>query len=389
MVVHTFVFSLFVVFAGAAIVSTLALLTRQSLLVAYMLLGLCLGPYGLHWVGNAELVRRIGEVGIIFLLFLLGLDLPPQKLFHMFKKISIIGVASSLIFFVVGFVLARLFRFTEVESIIIGGAMMFSSTIIGIKLLPTTVLHHQHIGEVMISVLLFQDIIAIIALTALHAVVSDQVVSREVLFVLIAFPGLLIFAYFFQRFVLMGLLKRFNRIKEYLFLIAIGWCLSMAELARVLHLSVEMGAFVAGVGLATSSLAIYIAESLKPVRDFFLVLFFFSVGASVDIRHFGSIALAAVVMALVFTFLKPLLYRYLLIGVSEHPTMSWEVGMRLGQNSEFSLIIATIAFEEHLISMGADTLIQAVTILTFVISSYLVVLKYPTPVALNDRLRRD
>jgi Kef-type K+ transport system membrane component KefB len=343
----------------------------------------------LHWVGNEESVHRIGEVGIIFLLFLLGLDLPPQKLLHMFKKISIIGIVSSLIFLSVGFILAQLFRFNEVESLIIAVAMMFSSTIIGIKLLPTTVLHHQHIGEVMVSVLLFQDIIAISALTALHAVVSDQVISKELLFVLIAFPGLLLFAYLFQRFVLMGLLKRFNRIKEYLFLIAIGWCLSMAELARVLHLSVEMGAFVAGVGLATSSLAIYIAESLKPVRDFFLVLFFFSVGASVDIHQFGTIAVAAIVMTIAFTFLKPLVYRYLLIGVSEQPKMSWEVGTRLGQNSEFSLIIASIAFEEHLIGMGADTLIQAVTILTFVISSYLVVLRYPTPVALSDRLRRD
>jgi Kef-type K+ transport system membrane component KefB len=386
---HSFVFSLFVVFGGAAIISTLALLTRQSLLVAYMILGLLLGPYGFHWINNSEVVRRIGETGIIFLLFLLGLDLPPQKLQHMFKKISWVGIVSSFVFFALGFFLAKLFGYTQIESYVIGSAMMFSSTIIGIKLLPTSVLHHQHTGELMVSVLLFQDIVAIIILTILHTAVLQDAVAKEMIFVLIAFPCMLVFAFYFERYVLMGLLRRFNRIKEYLFLIAIAWCFSMAELARVLHLSIEMGAFVAGVSLATSPIAIYIAESLKPVRDFFLVLFFFSVGASIDLRYFMSIALAAIVITIVFTVLKPIVYRFLLTGVSEQKSVAWETGVRLGQNSEFSLIIAYIAFDEHLIGAGASTLIQAVATLTFIISSYFVVLKYPTPVALNDRLRRD
>src|SRR3990167_209832 len=168
MVSHSFVFSLFIVFSGAAIAATVALMTRQSLIVAYMLLGLMLGPFGLQWINDAEVVRRIGEVGIIFLLFLLGLDLSPQKLQHMFKKISMVGAISSVVFFVSGFVLSKAFGYTNVEAAVIGSAMMFSSTIIGIKLLPTTVLHHQHIGELMISVLLFQDIVAIFILAVLR-----------------------------------------------------------------------------------------------------------------------------------------------------------------------------------------------------------------------------
>ena len=389
MVAHSFVFSLFIVFTGAAIVATLALLTRQSLIVAYMLLGLFLGPFGLRWINDAEVVRRIGETGIIFLLFLLGLDLSPQKLQHMFKKISMVGVVSSVTFFACGFVLSQLFGYTIVESAVIGSAMMFSSTIIGIKLLPTTVLHHQHTGELMVSVLLFQDIVAIFILAVLHTAVMHQQMWKEILFLLIAFPGLLLFVFLFQRYVLMKLLKRFNRIKEYLFLLAIAWCLSMAELARVLHLSVEMGAFVAGVSLASSPISIYIAESLKPVRDFFLVLFFFSVGASIAIRDFSNVIFCALVMTAIFTVLKPLVYGYLLTWVSEQKSVAWETAMRLGQNSEFSLIIAYTAFQEKIIGLNANTVIQSVAMLTFIISSYWVVLKYPTPVAMNDRLRRD
>ena len=389
MVPHSFVFSLFIVFSGAAIAATVALMTRQSLIVAYMLLGLMLGPFGLQWINDAEVVRRIGEVGIIFLLFLLGLDLSPQKLQHMFKKISMVGAISSVVFFVSGFVLSKAFGYTNVEAAVIGSAMMFSSTIIGIKLLPTTVLHHQHIGELMISVLLFQDIVAIFILAVLRTAGLHEDLTKEVLFLLIAFPGLLVFVFLFQRYVLMGLLKRFNRIKEYLFLLAIAWCLSMAELARVLHLSVEMGAFVAGVSLASSPIAIYIAESLKPVRDFFLVLFFFSVGASIAIRDFSKVIFFALLMTIVFSILKPIIYRYLFTWVSEQKSVAWETAMRLGQNSEFSLIIAYTAFSEQLIGLNASTVIQSVAMLTFIISSYCVVLKYPTPVALNDRLRRD
>src|SRR3990167_4563964 len=181
MVSHSFVFSLFIVFAGAAIVATMALLTRQSLIVAYMLLGLLLGPFGLQWINDAEMVRRIGEVGIIFLLFLLGLDLSPQKLQQMFIKISMVGVVSSVVFFAFGFVLSRMFGYTNIESVVIGSAMMFSSTIIGIKLLPTTVLHHQHTGELMISVLLFQDIVAVFILAVLRTIGMHEQMTKEIL----------------------------------------------------------------------------------------------------------------------------------------------------------------------------------------------------------------
>ena len=155
---------IFLVFTGAAVLSTLALFARQSLLVAYMFLGILIGPWGLGWVSALDNIRMIGDVGIIFLLFLLGLHLPPQKLVYMLRKISVVGLLSSAVFCIMGFVVSRLFGFDAVSSWVIGATMMFSSTIIGIKLLPTTVLHHQHTGEVMISVLLLQDLLAIVVM---------------------------------------------------------------------------------------------------------------------------------------------------------------------------------------------------------------------------------
>ena len=163
----------------------------------------------------------------------------------------------------------------------------------------------------------------------------------------------------------------------------------MAEIAHLLGLSIEMGAFIAGISIATSPIAIYIAESLKPVRDFFLVLFFFSIGASFDTRNMASWIWPACVLAVVITIIKPIVYRYLFAWSGETKKVAWEVGSRLGQNSEFSLVIAYTALNQQLITSDVNTMIQAITMITFVISSYYVVMRYPTPVAMSDRLRRD
>ena len=168
MVDQNLIFSIFLIFAGAAVLSTFALLTRQSMLVAYIFLGVLLGPFGIKLIGEIKLVHAVSDVGIIFLLFLLGLNLPPQKLWSMLKKVSRVGVVSTLIFGAIGYLVAWWSGYTIVECLVIGAAMTFSSTIIGIKLLPTTILHHQHTGEVMISVLLLQDLFAILVLLFMH-----------------------------------------------------------------------------------------------------------------------------------------------------------------------------------------------------------------------------
>ena len=222
-------YTIFLIFSGAAVFSTLVLYTRQSLLVAYILLGAALGPWGLKWIGDLDTVKDVGEVGIVFLLFLLGLHLQPQNLLHMLKKVTWIAMFSSLLFAVIAYFIGRWFGLTSVESIILGAAMMFSSTIIGLKLLPTTILHHQHTGEVMISVLLMQDIIAIVILIAINGSQAGSLFSwHDLILVVVALPALMLFAFAFERYVLVKLLARFDRTQEYVFLLSIGWCLGVA-----------------------------------------------------------------------------------------------------------------------------------------------------------------
>ena len=382
-------FSIFLIFTGAAVLAAIALFARQSLLVAYIFLGGLLGPWGLKLVDDPSIIQQIGHVGIIFLLFLLGLNMHPWQLARMLKKAITVTALSSLAFGLTGFAVSWIFGFRITESIIIGAVMMFSSTIIGLKLLPTTALHHRHVGQVMISILLLQDIIAITILLLLEGASQTGMEWQQIGKLAIAVPVLVVFSFLFERYILVPLIQRFDTIQEYIFLTAIGWCLGMAQLADVLGLSYEIGAFIAGVSLATNPIARFIAESFKPLRDFFLIMFFFSLGASFDLPMLPDIAFAAITLAALMLVMKPFVFSRLLKQTGESGTLPNEVGVRLGQASEFSLMIAVLALNAGAIGLQASYLIQTTTLITFIVSAYLIMLRYPTPIAVSDALRKD
>jgi len=381
------VFSFFLVFAGAMVLATFALFTRQPLLIAYIALGAIVGPFGMGWIEHPDELADMADIGIIFLLFLLGLDMQPSALFAVLRKAMLVALASSLVFFAAGFALTQAFGFSTMDSVIIGLAMMFSSTIIGLKLLPTTVLHHKHIGELMIGLLLIQDMLAILVLILLGVLEGGS--SMPVWQPFIALPLLAVACYLLVKGVLLPLTVRFDRYHEYLFILAIGWCLAVAEGAKLVGLTHEIGAFIAGVTLATSPIAQFIAISLKPLRDFFLVMFFFALGARFNLQLLAVVALPAMLLALLVLVLKPVSFRLLLGRFSERRELAWDVGLRLGQISEFSLLIGFVAVQSALLSEQGSLLIQATAILTFVISSYIVVFSLPNPIAVSDKLRRD
>ena len=382
-------YSMFIIFTGAAVFATIALYARQAMLVGYIILGILLGPWGLSLVNDPDLIKDISHIGIIFLLYLLGLDLLPQQLWKMLGEALEITLLSSTVFLVTGFFIAWLFNFPVLDSVLTGAVMMFSSTIIGLKLLPTTTLHHRHTGQIIISVLLIQDLLAIIILLLLQGYGKGEKLLVDILLQLATLPIIILAAYVLERYVVIKLIQRFDQIHEYIFLLAIAWCLGIAEIAVYFGLSYEIGAFIAGVTLASSPIAFFITERLKPLRDFFLIIFFFSLGASFKISAIGGIIFPAAVLALFVIFLKPMIFSRLLSRAGEKATISREVGFRLGQASEFSLLIAVLAVESRFIGEVTSNLIQLTTLITFIISSYIIVFNYPTPIAVSDKLRRD
>jgi Kef-type K+ transport system membrane component KefB len=388
MVFQNIIFEFVLIFAGAAIFATLFLYLKQPVILAYIALGIAAGPWGLGFIKEPEHIEKLSHVGVILLLYLLGLNLQPGRLFHLFSKTAVVTALTSLVFLAVITAAALAFGFNLIESLIIGAALMFSSTIISLKLIPTTALHHRHTGEMMTSVLLMQDVIAIILILMLTGGQGEQV-TTAIAMLFIKLVLLAVIAYGFVKFVVNNLFLRFDIIKEYTFLLALGWGLFGAGVAEFVGLSYEMGAFIAGVAFASSPVAMAVAENLKPLRDFFLILFFFSIGAQFNFLVTQDVLLAGAVISLLVIVLKPLVFKQGFQLIGESKKFSMELGVRLGQGSEFSLLVAYSALAVGLIDTRASYLIQMVVIITFVLSTYWVVIRYRTPISSTERNRMD
>jgi len=384
-----FIQLIFLIFTGAAVIATAALYARQALPVAYIVLGAALGPWGLGLVANVEILEGMAEFGIIFLLFLLGLNLEPRELLRMLREAVLVTLVTCVVFFAVGAGVALVYGLDVLQAVLIGAAVMFSSTILGLKLLPTSTLHHQRLGEIIVAILLLQDIIAIAVILFIQGFAGSTNPLVDVGVLLVSAPVLFAVALSFCRFGLMPLMQRFDQIQEYIFLIAIGWCMAVAVIGHALGMSYEIGAFIAGVAIATSPVSRFIAETLKPLRDFFLVVFFFSLGARFDMSLLPQIFWPAVTLAVLLMLVKPLTFALLFRRQGERPGVSHEIGIRLGQVSEFSLLVAVVGLNTGLMTDKASYIVQATTILTFIASTYWIVLKLPSPIAISESLRRD
>jgi len=376
------------IFTGAALFATLFLYLRQPIILAYIVLGIVVGPKGLGLISDAEQIERLAHIGIILLLFLIGLNFQPAKFVGLLGRVGIVTLTTCFIFMLLSLTAASALGFPFIDSLIIGAALMFSSTIVSLKLIPTTKLHHHHVGELMISVLLLQDVIAIVLIVLVTEGGMDDI-TISVALLLLKLAVLSVMSFVIVRFVITNLFLKFDVIKEHTFVMALGWGLFVAGAAEMLGLSFEMGAFIAGISLATVPIALVIAEELKPLRDFFLILFFFSIGAEFDLVVSQELIVPGLIITALLMVAKPVIFNWGFKAIGEKPQNSAELGIRLGQASEFSLLIAFSALASGLIEERSSSLIQLVVVLTFVASTYWVVSSYPTPISYKSSQRKD
>jgi len=382
------IFELVLIFAGAAILATIFLYLKQPIILAYIALGMAIGPSGIGLIDNPHHIEQLSHIGIILLLFLIGLNLRPDRMAGLVGRVSALTFITSAMFMLLTTLAALLMGFPLAQGLVIGAALMFSSTIVGLKLIPTTTLHHKHRGEMMVSVLLLQDILAIIIILLITGGQENNI-PLTVSLLLLKLILLTVISFYVVKYVITALYIKFDTIHEHTFLMSLGWGLMVAGAAEYIGLSFEMGAFVAGVSIATLPIALVIAEELKPLRDFFLILFFFSIGAQFDLLMMKDIIIPGIVIALILVLAKPFIYRWGFNLTGEKDYVSKELGIRLGQASEFSLLVAYTALVSGLIDQRSSYLIQTVVILTFVISTYWVINKYPTPISSEASQRRD
>jgi len=382
------IFELGIIIVGAAILGTLFLYARQPILIAYIAIGFAIGPNGFALIRSTDHIENIAHFGVILLLFLIGLNLQPMKLLRIFRKTALLTFGTSLVFGCLSFLFTLLLRFDMHSAVLFGAAMMFSSTVVGLKLVPTTTLHHKRTGEIMTGVLLLQDVLAVLVILFVTGEKSNNVMGTFAILVgklfvlcLLSFAGV--------RFVMVPLLKKFDVVQEYTFVATLGWCLLWAEVAHILGISYEMGAFVAGLSIASCQIALIIAEHLKPLREFFLILFFFAVGAELNFQLDIPLVLAGVLFGAVLVPLKAAVFRLAFRKSGESKKLSQELAVRLAQSSEFSLLVIFAALSIGVLSAERAMMVQVTTIVTFIISTYWTVLRYPTPISMNAALRQD
>jgi Kef-type K+ transport system membrane component KefB len=382
------IFELSLIIVGAAALGTFFLYAKQPILIAYIALGFAVGPNGLALIRNVKHIEQIAHFGVILLLFLIGLNLQPLKLLHIFRKTALLTFATSIAFGGISVLFALLLRFDARSAVLFGAAMMFSSTVISLKLVPTTTLHHKRTGEVMTGVLLLQDVLAILVILFFTGEKSNHVlatfavlVGKFLILCLLSFAGV--------RYLMVPLLRKFDVVQEYTFIATLGWCLLWAEAAHILGLSYEIGAFLAGLSIASCSVALVIAEHLKPLREFFLILFFFAIGAHLDFRLDPRLIVSALLFGTILVPLKATVFHFAFRKSGESPQLSRELSVRLAQSSEFSLLVVFAALSVGALSPEKAMVVQVTTIVTFIISTYWTVFRYPTPISMTAALRKD
>ena len=377
-----------VIVVSASLLAWLACRFRQPVLLGYFLCGVLIGPWGLGIVNQTELLSHISRIGVTLLLFLAGLVLHPKQLGSFFRTAMIVTFGGCFGMWLLLFGILKICGNSFSESLIMGVALMFSSTILAIKLLPTTTLHQKRMGGICIAVLIAQDIIAVIVIMLVGLDGSGSLwwfipalAGKAVLFVVLVMLA--------EQYLLRRMMQSVEMFNEVLLMLCLGWCLGVAVLAEHIGLSYEIGAFVAGVAMARWKLSLIFSEQLKPLRDFFLMFFFFVLGAEFDVHLIATVWMQAVVLGVLIVGIRPFFLSWLLRISGEKPEFAKETGFRLGPASEFALIIVVAAVAHGRLSEKSSHLVQFATIITMLISSYIVVFRYPTPIGITSDKKKD
>lgn len=375
-----------IVIMFTSVLTWLAIVLRQPIIAAYIFSGIIAGPWVLGLVHDLEFIDGVADIGVVMLLFLAGIVLHPQRLVQLARETALIAATSALALVLIFSAAAYLWLRELQPALFAGLALMFSSTILVVKLLPTVELHHKRMGSFSIAILIAQDLLAVLVLMML-AWESTSTAAFALLPLKLAL--LVAGAFVVEQFVVRRLMRSCDQYHEVLYLLALGWCFGLAIASAAIGFTLEVGAFVAGLALARSPLSPFLSEGLRFFRDFFLVLFFFSLGASLDPNLALQVLVPSFLLAALLLVVKPVVYAAMLRWSGEGPAFSKELGVRLGQASEFSLIVSTAAAARGFIGPEAESLIQWTTIITLLISAYGVVRFYRTPLGAAGALKQD
>jgi len=363
-----------IILLAAFLVSYVIRLFKQPIIIGYIIAGMIISPFIIRFGASTEMIETFSHLGIAFLLFIVGLHLNPNIVKRIGATSLIVGLGQMALTFAVGFVISYyLLSFSYVASLYIAAALMFSSTIIVTKLLSDKRELDSLYGKISLGVLIIQDLVAVGVLMFISSLNGEVTLGSFMARSLIGGGGLLIGLFVVGYFVLPKVIYNIAKSQELLFLFSICWCFLIASLFSYFGFSIEIGALVAGVVLSISPYSTEISSKVRPLRDFFLIIFFIILGLNIQISNIGSIILSAVVFALIALLFKPIILMTLMAISGHTKRNNFLVGTILAQISEFSLIILALG-----VSMGhiSDKILSTLTltgIITIAVSTYFII----------------
>lgn len=367
------VFDLAIVVLIAAVFGVIARMFKQPTILAYLATGIAIAAVGMLAVGANETFTAFSELGVMLLLFMVGLEINYTSLRLVGIQSLILGLGQIVFTFGIGYLLTSLLGFSSLASIYIAIALTFSSTIVVVKLLSDRKEMNSLYGKLALGILLVQDMVAILLLVILAGIGNGTEFSFwNLSLVVVEAVALFIVMLILGRKVLPIVFERVARSNELLFLVSMAWVFLVAAFVSKIGFSVEIAGFLAGIALANSSEHHEIAARVKPLRDFFLIVFFVVLGASISFTNFSAVAMPVLILSLFVLIGNPLIVMVLMGLMGYRKRTSFMTGISIAQVSEFSLVLVAIGFKLGHIQSDAVTTLTTVGVTTIVLSTYLI-----------------
>jgi Kef-type K+ transport system membrane component KefB/Trk K+ transport system NAD-binding subunit len=363
-----------VILFAAFVVSYLVKALKQPIIIGYILAGVIVSPFLIKAGASTELIKIFSDFGIAFLLFIVGLHLNPKVIKEIGVSSLVVGLGQIILTFGATFGISKyLLGVDTITAIYFGIALAFSSTIIIMKLLSDKKQLDSLFGKISIGILIIQDLVAVGALMFISSIAGRNNGLKIGLEGLLSGGALIIGLFFIGYFILPRVMRNIAKSQELLFLFSICWCFVLAALFSYVGFSMEIGALVAGVILSSSQYATEISSKIRPLRDFFLIIFFIILGLQIQISYITEIIFNAIILSLVALILKPIILMGLMKGFRFTKRTNFLVGTTLGQISEFSLIVLALGVSMgHVLPEAMNTMVLTL-VLTILLSSYMII----------------
>ena len=363
-----------IVLLTAFIVSYIIKLFNQPLIIGYIIAGIVISPFILKLGASTDVIHSFSELGIAFLLFMVGLHLNPKVIKEIGTSALVIGLAQIILTFGITFLLAfKILGFGVVESAYAGIALSFSSTIIIMKLFSDQKQLDSLYGKISIGILIIQDLVAVGVLMFISSLSNGTSLNGFALQGLLSGLGMIIILALFAIFGLPSIMKSVAKSQELLFLFSISWAFLIAALFSWRGFSIEIGALIAGIMLSTSPYSTEISSKIKPLRDFFLIIFFIILGLNLQIKNLSSIVSNALIFSLIALAVKPLILMFFTGRFGYTKRTTFLVGSSLAQISEFSIIVLGLGLTIGQVSASLLSTMTLTLIITIALSTYMII----------------